>query len=53
MDNDIVMIFKTNDKYQDVEGLISFLESQSYKKDFTEFMKEMESKYGKLILRII
>ena len=30
--------------------LISFLESQSYKKDFTEFMKEMESKYGKAIM---
>ena len=30
--------------------LISFLESQSYKKDFTEFMKEMENKYGKAIM---
>ena len=24
---DIVMVFKTNDKYQEVEGLVSFLES--------------------------
>lgn len=31
MDNDIVMIFKTNDKYQDVEGLVSFLESAGIK----------------------
>lgn len=25
--DDIVMVFKTNEKYQDVEGLISFLQS--------------------------
>ena len=27
----IVMIFKTNEKYQEVEGLISFLESSGIK----------------------
>ena len=25
--DDIIMVFKTNEKYQEVEGLISFLES--------------------------
>lgn len=25
--DDIVMVFKTNEKYQEIEGLISFLES--------------------------
>ena len=25
MNNDIVMIYKTNDKYQEIEGLVSFL----------------------------
>ena len=30
--------------------LTNFLESQSYKDDFKEFMKEMESKYGKAIM---
>ena len=30
--------------------LINFLESQSYKADFTEFMQRMENKYGKEIL---
>ena len=25
MNNDIVMVYKTNDKYQEVEGLMSFL----------------------------
>ena len=30
--------------------LISFLESQSYKKDFKDFMGEMESKYGEEIM---
>ena len=29
--NDIVMVFKTNEKYQEVEGLISFLESAGIK----------------------
>ena len=28
---DIVMVFKTNEKYQEVEGLISFLESTGIK----------------------
>ena len=27
MNNDIVMIYKTNEKYQEVEGLVSFLMS--------------------------
>ena len=27
MDNEIVMIYKSNDKYQEIEGLISFLAS--------------------------
>lgn len=27
MNNDIVMIYKTNDKYQEIEGLVSFLAS--------------------------
>ena len=30
--------------------LINFLESQSYKADFTDFMQRMENKYGKEIL---
>ena len=30
--------------------LINFLESQSYKEDFTEFMQRMENKYGSKIL---
>lgn len=30
--------------------LVSFLESQSYKKDFKDFMKEMEDKYGEEIM---
>ena len=30
--------------------LINFLESQSYKSDFTDFMRRMEDKYGKEIL---
>ena len=30
--------------------LINFLESQSYKSDFTDFMKRMEDKYGSSIL---
>ena len=30
--------------------LVSFLESQSYKKDFKDFMREMEDKYGKEIM---
>lgn len=29
--SDIVMVFKTNEKYQEVEGLISFLESSGVK----------------------
>lgn len=29
--NDIVMVFKTNEKYQEVEGLVSFLESSGIK----------------------
>ena len=29
--DDIVMIFKTNEKYQEVEGLVSFLESAGIK----------------------
>ena len=29
--DDIVMVFKTNDKYQDVEALVSFLESSGIK----------------------
>lgn len=29
--NDIVMVFKTNEKYQEVEGLVSFLESAGVK----------------------
>ena len=29
--DDIVMVFKTNEKYQDVEGLISFLQSAGIK----------------------
>ena len=28
---DIVMVFKTNEKYQEVEGLVSFLESSGIK----------------------
>ena len=28
---DIVMVFKTNEKYQEVEGLVSFLESAGIK----------------------
>ena len=31
MNDDIVMIYKTNDKYQEIEGLISFLESSGIK----------------------
>ena len=31
MNNDIVMVYKTNDKYQEIEGLISFLESSGVK----------------------
>lgn len=31
MGNDIVMIYKTNDKYQEVEGLMSFLLSSGIK----------------------
>ena len=27
MDNEIVMVYKTNEKYQEVEGLVSFLKS--------------------------
>lgn len=27
MENKIVMVYKTNDKYQEVEGLVSFLKS--------------------------
>ena len=30
--------------------LVNFLESQSYKKEFTEFMTEMENKYGTAII---
>lgn len=29
--DDIVMVFKTNEKYQEVEGLISFLQSAGIK----------------------
>ncbi len=29
--DDIVMVFKTNEKYQEIEGLISFLESAGIK----------------------
>ena len=29
--DDIIMVFKTNEKYQEVEGLISFLESSGVK----------------------
>jgi len=29
--DDIVMVFKTNEKYQEVEGLVSFLESTGIK----------------------
>ena len=29
--DDIVMVFKTNEKYQEVEGLVSFLESSGIK----------------------
>lgn len=29
--NDIVMVFKTNEKYQEVEGLVSFLEASGIK----------------------
>ena len=29
--DDIVMVFKTNEKYQEVEGLVSFLESAGIK----------------------
>ena len=31
MNDDIVMVYKTNDKYQEIEGLISFLESSGIK----------------------
>ena len=31
MNDDIVMVFKTNEKYQEVEGLVSFLESAGIK----------------------
>lgn len=31
MDNDIKMVYKTNSKYQEIEGLVSFLESSGIK----------------------
>lgn len=31
MNNDIVMVYKTNEKYQEVEGLMSFLLSSGIK----------------------
>ena len=30
--------------------LVNFLESQSYKEDFKQLMKDMENKYGKAII---